>query len=468
MDQGNINIMTITYGLFFNLPLDYALLIYNEIYAAMVKKNKLIAARKPVTSVLFPRFLALFIKDAMKAHKLPCDEPFTPQYAMNGHRPTISKDDNLAERPLSRAMLSVIPDISACRRSYKNSLLAQQPRPATPEHIEPSLDTSEGSQAKRSSSDDESDDDDTPPTSLGPMPTSIPSPQPRVMDANNANFVASDTSKKNKPKLVWDNTTFMVFIDLCMNEVKNGNRPGSHFNKLGWGNIEKKIKERIGKSFDKKQLKNKWDTMKKEWKLYDRLMRIESGIGWDLVRKTIVASPEWWDEKIKGDKDLPKFRDLNLKIYQVYYEPLFWDSVAIGDEEDHEGKGDSAEVNLGDDNKHLFPQSSPSKRKKPNNVALTHSTKGKSSITSSFEDKLDNVLEALSSRSTQTFSSWNKYSPTTQECMNIVTCFPGFEGGSRMYSQALRIFLKKQVRENFMVPKTHMARMKFFKLLMEE
>ncbi|KVI08355.1 Myb/SANT-like domain-containing protein [Cynara cardunculus var. scolymus] len=63
------------------------------------------------------------------------------------------------------------------------------------------------------------------------------------MDANNAPVVASDTSKKIKPKLVWDNTTFMVFIDLCMNEVKLGNRPGSHFNKVGWGNIEKKIKE---------------------------------------------------------------------------------------------------------------------------------------------------------------------------------------------------------------------------------
>ncbi|KVF55443.1 Myb/SANT-like domain-containing protein, partial [Cynara cardunculus var. scolymus] len=177
----------------------------------------------------------------------------------------------------------------------------------------------------------------------------------------------------------------------------------------GWGNIEKKIKERTGKSFDKKQLKNKWDTMKKEVKLYDRLMRIESGIGWDPVRKTIVASPEWWDEKIKGDKDLAKFRDLNLEIYQVYYEPLFRDSVAIEDKtkapvecqnnsgptnvedkEDHEGKENSDEVNLGDDDKHLFPQSSSSKRKKPNNVAPTRSTKGKSSVTSSFEDTLDN------------------------------------------------------------------------------
>ena len=89
----------------------------------------------------------------------------------------------------------------------------------------------------------------------------------------------------------------MVFIDLCMNEVKNGNRPGSHFNKAGWGNIEKNMKERTARCFDKKQLKNKWDNMKKEWKLYDRLMRLETGIGG--TRSFIDASREWWEEKIK-------------------------------------------------------------------------------------------------------------------------------------------------------------------------
>ena len=119
------------------------------------------------------------------------------------------------------------------------------------------------------------------------------------MDSNNDNVVATGTSKKPKSKLIWDHSTLMVFIDLCMNEVKNGNRPGSHFNKAGWGNIEKNMKERTARCFDKKQLKNKWDNMKKEWKLYDRLMRLETGIGWDPVKKTFNASPEWWDEKIQ-------------------------------------------------------------------------------------------------------------------------------------------------------------------------
>ncbi|KAJ9561868.1 hypothetical protein OSB04_007028 [Centaurea solstitialis] len=211
----------------------------------------------------------------------------------------------------------------------------------------------------------------------------------------------------------------MVFIELCMNEVTNGNRPGSHFNKIGWTNIEKNINDRTGKVFDKKQLKNKWDYMKKEWKLYDRLKRIESDIGWDPDRKTIVAPAEWWDEKIKGDKDLAKFRDRNLEIFQTHYEPLFRDSVVVGDktrapvecqnninptnEENNEGNGDSDEVSLGEDVEPLFPAGSSSKRKKLKNVAPNRSTKGKSSANTPWVDKLDNVIEAISSRSTQSF-----------------------------------------------------------------
>ncbi|XP_076898260.1 uncharacterized protein LOC143551788 [Bidens hawaiensis] len=111
----------------------------------------------------------------------------------------------------------------------------------------------------------------------------------------------------------------------------------------------------MGITFDEKQIKNKWDVMKKEWKLYDRLMRHETGIG--RTRSLIDASPEWWDEKIKVDKDFVKFRDANLEIFETHYAPLFRDSVVVGDQamtplqfqkdSNIEGKGDSDEISLG-------------------------------------------------------------------------------------------------------------------------
>ncbi|GJW41616.1 zinc finger, CCHC-type, retrotransposon gag domain protein [Tanacetum coccineum] len=152
------------------------------------------------------------------------------------------------------------------------------------------------------------------------------------MDSNHDNTNVNRTSKKAASrKTVWDTSTHITFVELCLEEVKKGNRPGTHFNKIGWTNLENNLKARSGKVFNKQQLKNHWDTMKKDFKLYDRLMRIESGLGWDPVKKTIDATPEWWDEKIEADPDLAKFRDKNLEMYHMYYEQLFRDSVAVGD-----------------------------------------------------------------------------------------------------------------------------------------
>ncbi|XP_022005177.2 L10-interacting MYB domain-containing protein isoform X1 [Helianthus annuus] len=303
------------------------------------------------------------------------------------------------------------------------------------------------------------------------------------MDLNHDNDVVVMKTKKKKIRSLWTDDTHMIFLELCLNEVRVGNKPTGYFNKFGYENLEKYMKERTGKTFDHKQIKNHWETMKKEWKLYDRLMRLESGIGWDPVRKTIDASDEWWDEKIKGDKDLSKLRGQNLEMYKIYYEPLFRDCVAVGDntktpsdfanmidkdEELIEGRGDSDEINVSsDDQEPIFSKNSLTKRKKSKNVSSSRSTKRKTSITSAFEDKLDNVMQALSSRSSQSFPPQNS-SPSIKDCMDIVLTFPGFEEGSRNYCHALDIFLKKQARENFMVPTSDVAKMEFLKYLMEK
>ncbi|CAI9299777.1 unnamed protein product [Lactuca saligna] len=89
------------------------------------------------------------------------------------------------------------------------------------------------------------------------------------------------------------------------------------------------MKDKTGYNLEKKQLTNKWENMKKEWKLYDCLMRLETGLGG--TRSLIDASPEWWDEKIKN-KEYAKFRNTYLSIFDEKYALLFRDIVAIGDQ----------------------------------------------------------------------------------------------------------------------------------------
>ncbi|PWA50144.1 hypothetical protein CTI12_AA475930 [Artemisia annua] len=131
--------------------------------------------------------------------------------------------------------------------------------------------------------------------------------------------------------------------------------------------------------------------------------------------------------KKKADEELEKFRGKNLEMYKLSYYPLFRDTVAVGDK-----------------------KSSSSKRKKSSNNGSVRSTKSKNSVTSEFDEKLDSVIHALSSRSTQSFPSHNS-TPSTKDCMNIVTQYSGFEEGTKEYFEALKIFLKKEVKENFMM-----------------
>ncbi|XP_052623723.1 L10-interacting MYB domain-containing protein-like [Lactuca sativa] len=155
-------------------------------------------------------------------------------------------------------------------------------------------------------------------------------PATPIMDENNNTIVDCETSlKMKKPKFGWDNRSFMVFVDSCLIK-KKGRKATSSFDKIGWENIQKRIKEKTGYSLEKKQLTNKWENMKKEWKLYDRLMRLETGLGG--TRSLVDASPEWWEEKIKENKDYAKFRNTDLSIFDEKYAFLFRDSVAVGDQ----------------------------------------------------------------------------------------------------------------------------------------
>ncbi|CAI9294866.1 unnamed protein product [Lactuca saligna] len=123
-----------------------------------------------------------------------------------------------------------------------------------------------------------------------------------------------------------------------------------------------------------------------------------------------------------------------------------------------EGKGDSDEINL-DDDEPLFTslhESSSSKRKRSKSVSNNRPTKSKSSI---YEEKVDTLLDAISSKSTQTYPQ-NNLSLTIADYVAIVIKFPDFHEGSNEFSQALLVFTKKQNREAFMFPTTDKANIK--------
>nr|KAJ0202743.1 hypothetical protein LSAT_V11C500294160 [Lactuca sativa] len=260
------------------------------------------------------------------------------------------------------------------------------------------------------------------------------------MDIVNVHDVDIDTSKVK------------IFLEECMIGLKNENRPNTYFNKSACQNIPNRLLERTGKDLDINQMKNKWDIMRKKFKYYDCITRLETGILTDPVRNIISTSKEWWDDKIK----YAKFKDKNLDVYQSYYEALFRDTIAVGDKakvpckfgdgstqydvqfvDITDGKEDTDEVRLFDDVDPFLTYDSSSKKRRGTKLTPRRDNKrkfkGKSMANLSYEEKLDTVFDVL-----QTISS-----SKTEDCMTIVSTFPGFEEGSIGYLKMLEVFLKK-------------------------
>lgn len=105
--------------------------------------------------------------------------------------------------------------------------------------------------------------------------------------------------KDKQTKAIWDDITLNAFIQACVAETLKGNRPNCHFNKLGWKNVIKMFNEKTGRNYGYRQLKNKWALLKKDWQIWNKLVGVATGLGWDHLRQTIDATSEWWDDQIK-------------------------------------------------------------------------------------------------------------------------------------------------------------------------
>ncbi|KAH9648271.1 L10-interacting MYB domain-containing protein [Citrus sinensis] len=98
--------------------------------------------------------------------------------------------------------------------------------------------------------------------------------------------------KRKKLKAYWDDVTSDAFVKICVNETLVGNRLNGHFNKIGWKNLIAKFHSMTGRDYEQKQLKNKWDILKKGWQLWTNLLRNETGLGWDPVKHQLLEIPE--------------------------------------------------------------------------------------------------------------------------------------------------------------------------------
>ncbi|XP_040952831.1 L10-interacting MYB domain-containing protein-like [Gossypium hirsutum] len=162
-----------------------------------------------------------------------------------------------------------------------------------------------------------------------------------------------------------------------MNEFNAGNRPTTHLNSKGWENFIALFQAKTQKNYGKPQLKNKWDTLKNEWRLWRELLKKSTGIRWCPSKKTVDATEEWWATKIQENPDFKGFKKkgieprLNELMWQMFggivaigenaWAPsscVLPSGVPMGDDAPNEGFGDSDEHS--NENEGIPPDEVPS------------------------------------------------------------------------------------------------------------
>uniref|UniRef100_A0A0R0G4A6 Myb/SANT-like domain-containing protein n=1 Tax=Glycine max TaxID=3847 RepID=A0A0R0G4A6_SOYBN len=125
--------------------------------------------------------------------------------------------------------------------------------------------------------------------------------------------VVNPSQNIDKEKATWDPKANEAFIEACLEQITKGECLGSSFTKVG--------------TYNKAQLKNKYDNLRKDWRVWYKLFGKETGLGWDNIKNTIDAP----NECLYLENPLyEKFRYKGLSFaHQLTI--LFKDVVVIGD-----------------------------------------------------------------------------------------------------------------------------------------
>jgi hypothetical protein len=92
----------------------------------------------------------------------------------------------------------------------------------------------------------------------------------------------------------WNAVNTRELCKLFAEQVRRGNRPNTYLNSVGYAEVEKGMKDRLGIEVSKLQIKNKWDKLKEDFKAWKKLLLRQTGTGWCPIKGTIVMDDEWW------------------------------------------------------------------------------------------------------------------------------------------------------------------------------
>ncbi|KAI9073912.1 hypothetical protein K1719_044124 [Acacia pycnantha] len=237
--------------------------------------------------------------------------------------------------------------------------------------------------------------------------------------------------QSQKIKASWDMKTTEAFIQACLTQAYKGESSGTTLIRKGRKAILADFNRQSGRSYDRRQLKNNWHCLKKEWLVWDKLFGKETGIGWENEKNTVDAAGEWWERKITENLQYAKFRNKGLPFAeqltilftdvaasgQYIWAPSSWISPTQLNEQENvgddfgvptkEGIGDSENVSV-EATEHMATinlnssQASSSKvsgeKRNRDSVGRTNKKKAKALASSRIADAIISIVESCHAR----------------------------------------------------------------------
>ncbi|KAL4331398.1 hypothetical protein AHAS_Ahas13G0496100 [Arachis hypogaea] len=242
--------------------------------------------------------------------------------------------------------------------------------------------------------------------------------------------------------------------------IEAGSKPGTHFDTKGWKQLIAEFTKATGKEYNRKQLRNKWDQLKVDWKNWKQLKGNETGLGWDSAKKTIDASEEWWAKKLAVISKAKKFRKEGIyPDFEATLDRMFQRTAATGedawtpssrivpssiekdtqleDSEDSDIEPESSVINI--------------KRKRKNFTnANTYKKAKKVGGAQKLSHQIDRLCEAVERRSS---NKNDTLGPSITQAIEELDAIPDIDPLGQIYMFATRLFLDKDKRELFVALK---------------
>ena len=103
------------------------------------------------------------------------------------------------------------------------------------------------------------------------------------------------------PPARWTEDSLVTFLECLLVEKRQGNFTSTGFKSDAWTRICNSFNRRSGAAYNKAQLHNQYNSLKKKYSIFEQLKN-NSGFGWDEERKMVTAPDDVWERYLSVHK----------------------------------------------------------------------------------------------------------------------------------------------------------------------